>query len=143
MTTPAPAEAPRELRDVRTAADAAVWLDQRATEYLTEAGHQRWPDHARGLRLAGSTLQAVAEVSRWWRDDVAAAEGLTCLARSYPGMAITGLPRQMRYYELACEFIAVPLGRVAAQLTHATGPQRAHRAAVVASERPAGRGRNL
>jgi hypothetical protein len=143
MTTAAPAEAPRELRNVRTAADAAVWLDERASEYLAEAGLQRSPDHARGLRLAASTLHAVAEVSRGWRDDVAAAEGLTGLARSYPGMATTGLPRRMRYYELACEFIAVALGRVAAQLTHATGPQRAHRAAVNASERPAVRGRNL
>ncbi len=143
MTRPASPAAASDLTDVRTVADAVAWLDQRATAYTAEAEHEPSPDKARGLRLAGSTLEVVAEVSRWWRDDVIAAEGLTSLARGYPSAEIAELPPKMRYYQLACELIGESLGQVAAQLTRATAPQRAKRAAVEASQRPAVQGRNL
>lgn len=52
-----------DLRQVRTAADATAWLDRRAAEFLTQAEAESSPDHARGLRLAGTTLQTVAFVS--------------------------------------------------------------------------------
>jgi hypothetical protein len=65
MTTPpAPAVMNGDLRQVRTAADATAWLDRRAAKFLTEAEAESSPDHARGLRLAGTTLQAVALLRR-------------------------------------------------------------------------------
>ena len=144
MTTP-PRLPPAadDLTQVRTAAEATAWLSQRATECLAAAKDEPSPDHARGLRLAGSTLEAMAEVSREWRDGVTAADGLMHLARCYPEEEIADLPPEARYYQLACGHVADALGQVAAQLTHATAPERARRASVGASQRPVSRGRDL
>jgi hypothetical protein len=140
---PIQADAAGDLAHVRTAADAAAWLDHRADEQLAEAEVEPSPEHARGLRLAASTLQAIAVVSRTWRDDVDAADGLTQLAHSYPPMTADELQRADRYYQLACGFIAVALTEVSTQLSHAAAPQRSRRASVEASQRPVPRGRDL
>jgi len=132
-----------DLTQVRTAADATAWLSHRAAKYMAEAKDEPCPDHARGLRLAGSTVEAMAEVSREWRDGVTAADGLMHLALCYPEEEIADLPPEARYYQLACGHVADALGQVAAQLTHATALERARRASVDAPRRPLSRGRDL
>jgi hypothetical protein len=132
-----------DLRQVRTAADATAWLDRRAAQFLTEAKVESSPDHARGLRLAGTTLQAVAFVSREWRDDVTAADALTRLACSYPAMTIDELRCTARYHQLACEHVGNALRQVSAQLTHATRTCSARLGSIEASQRPVARGRDL
>jgi hypothetical protein len=132
------------LTQVRTAADAIAWLDHRAAEHLAEAEvEQPSPDHARGRRLAASTLQAVALVSREWRDDIDAADGLTQLAHSYPPMTTDELQHTQRYYQLACGYIAAAVTQVSTQLNHTTAPLRSRRASVEASQRSVPRGRDL
>jgi hypothetical protein len=144
MTTPpAPAVIDGDLRQVRTAADATAWLDRRAAELLAEAEAEPAPDHARGLRLAGTTLQAVAFVGREWRDDVTAADALTRLACSYPAMTTDELRRTARYHQLACEHVANALRQLYAQLTYATGTERTRHGSVEASRRPVALGRDL
>ena len=142
-TPPAQAVINGDLKWVRTAADATTWLDCRAAEFLTEAEAESSPDHARGLRLVGTTLQAVAFVSREWRDDVTAADALTRLACSYPAMTTDELRRTARYHQLACEHVANALRQVSAQLTHATGTEWARRGSIEASQRPVARDRDL
>jgi len=144
MTTPpALAVMNGDLRQVRTTADATAWLDGLAAKFLTEAEAESSPDHARGLRLTGTTLQAVAFVSREWRDDVTAADALTRLACSYPAMTTDELRRTARYHQLACEHIANALRQVSAQLTHATCTRSARRGWIGASQRPVARSRDL
>jgi hypothetical protein len=144
MTTrPMRADAPIDLVRVRSADDAADWLDNRAAEHLAGTEAEPSPDHSRGRRLAASTLQAIAVVSRTWRDDVDAADGLTQLAHSYPPMTADELQRTERYYQLACRHIADALSQVSNQLNHATGPQRSRSAAVEIAPRPVARGRDL
>jgi hypothetical protein len=144
MTTPPQLPpAAGDLTQVRTAADATAWLNHRATEYMAAANDEPSPDHARGLRLAGSTLEAIAEVSREWRDGITAAYGLTQLARCYPEEELADLPPEERYYKLACGHVADALGQIAAQLTHASAPERARRASVGVSQRSVSRGRDL
>jgi hypothetical protein len=142
-TTPRQPPTAGDLTQVRTAADATAWLKQRATEYMAKAKDEPSPDHARGLRLAGSTLEAIAEVSREWRDGITAADGLTQLACCYPEEEIADLPPETRYYQLACRHVADILGQIAAQLTHATAPERARRISVGVSQRSVSRGRDL
>jgi hypothetical protein len=144
MTTPPMrADAPIDLVRVRSAADAAAWLDDRAAEHLAGAHAEPSPDHARGLRLAASTLQAIAVVSREWRDDVEAADGLTQLAHNYPPMTADERQHTERYYRLACRHIADALRQVSDQLNHATGSQRLRSAPVEIALRPIGQGRDL
>lgn len=142
-TTPMQADAAGDLAQVRTAADAAAWLDHRADEHLAQAEVEPSPDHARGLRLAASTLQTVAVVSRMWCDDVDAAEGLTELAHSYPPTTTDELQHTQRYYQLACGYIAAAVTQVSTQLNHTTAPLRSRRASVEASQRSVPRGRDL
>jgi hypothetical protein len=137
------ADAPIDLVQVRSADDAADWLDNRAAEHLAGAEAEPSPDYARGRRLAASTLQAIAVVSRTWRDDVDAADGLTQLAHNYPPMTADELQRTERYYQLARWHIAAALSEVSAQLNRATAPQRSRRVSVETSQRPVARGRDL
>jgi hypothetical protein len=144
MSTPAEqAGTVSDLGHVATPADAAKWLNQRAAEYLAGAEGQSSPDDARGLRLAASTLQAIAEVSREWRDGVAAADGLSLLARSYPEVATATASSEERYYLVACGHLADTLGQVATRLNHAVAPERARRASAGLSECAVVRGRDL
>jgi hypothetical protein len=144
MTTPpTPADAAGDMAQVRTAADAATWLDHRADEHLAQAEVEPEPDQARGLRLAASTLRAIAVVSRVWRDDVEAADGLTQLAHSYPPMTTDELQHTQRYYQLACGYIAAAVTQVSTQLNHATATQRSRRASVETAQRPVARERDL
>lgn len=144
MSTPAQqAVATKDLAQVATAADAVEWLNQRAAEYLTEAEGQSSPDDARGMRLAASTLQAIGEVSREWRDDVAAADGLSQLARGYPTALTAKLPSEARYYQVAGGHIADTLGQLAGRLDHAVAPERVRRASADVAECVVVRGRDL
>jgi hypothetical protein len=144
MSTPAlHATVTRDLTHVATASDAVEWLNQRAAEYVAEAEGQSSPDDARGMRLAASTLQAIAEVSREWRDDVVAADGLSQLARSYPPLPTATSSSEARYYQIACGHIADTLGQLATRLNHAVAPERARRGSAGVSECAVVRGRDL
>jgi hypothetical protein len=106
---------------VRTAADAAAWLRQRATEFLTQAVIEPSPIHAAARRRAGATLTALAvAIDREGRNDAAAADALMHLARGYRQTHLADLrDPDFEDYQMVCGHLADTLTEVGGRLRRA------------------------
>ncbi|MGH3735389.1 MAG: hypothetical protein ACRDT6_07165 [Micromonosporaceae bacterium] len=145
MTT-SPSSAPSsDLTRVRTAADAAGWLRHRCGQYVANAENEPSQVHARALRKTALTLHVLAAtLDREGGDDVAAADSLMRLARSYRQTHRADLPDpKSADYQLACAHLADTLRAVGARLTHATAPERTARAGLRSSQEVTRHGRDL
>ena len=109
--TRAPTSArPAEPTQVRTAADAAAWLRQRATEFLNQAVIEPSPIHAAARRRAGATLTALAvAIDREGRTDTATADALMHLARDYRQTHLADLrDPDFEDHQMVCGHLAEP-----------------------------------
>jgi hypothetical protein len=129
--TPAPTPARRgEPTQVRTAADAATWPRQRATEFLTQAIIEPSPIHATARRRAGATLTALAvAIDREGRTDTATADALMHLARDYRQTHLADLrDPDFEDHQIVCGHLADTLTEVGTRLRSATAAERTRRA---------------
>ena len=110
---------------MRTAADAAARLRQRATEFRTEAVIEPSPIHATARRRAGATLTALAvAIDREGRTDTAAADALMHLARDYRQTHLADLrDPDFEDYQIVCGHLADTLTEIGGKLRRGAASQ--------------------